>query len=197
MATYNTLPARARRLTAPVGTYLTDEQIRQVAPSVYASTAHASRSAGFAPIPTSEILIGLRREGFDVVQAGQSRCRDESRTGFNKHLLRLRHRDQKPGKAQAIGDVFPEVVLVNANDGSSSYAMSAGLFRLGCLNGMTVSEREFTAVRKRRWNTRSPGRRLPCRRPSKSPSPSPPASSGSAMPRATSRPRSRPRNSSR
>ena len=63
MATYNTLPARARRLTAPVGTYLTDEQIRQVAPSVYASTAHASRSAGFAPIPTSEILIGLRREG--------------------------------------------------------------------------------------------------------------------------------------
>jgi hypothetical protein len=138
-------------LTAPVGTYLTDDQIREVAPSVYATAAHSSRSAGFAPIPTSEFLVGLRREGFDVVQAGQSRCRDESRTGFNKHLLRLRHRDQKPGKAQAIGDVFPEVVLVNANDGSSSYAMSAGLFRLVCLNGMTVSEREFTAVRVTHW----------------------------------------------
>ena len=118
---------------------------------MFATAAHQSRSAGFAPIPTSRILEGLRGEGFDVVQAGQSRSRDASRVEFTKHLIRLRHREQKTGAARRLGDVFPEVVLVNANDGSSSYVMSAGLFRLVCLNGMTVSEKEFQTVRVTHW----------------------------------------------
>jgi hypothetical protein len=118
---------------------------------VFATAAHQSRSAGFAPIPTSQILGGLRREGFDVVQAGQSRSRDSSRVDFTKQLIRLRHRDQKTGAARRLGDVFSEVVPVNANDGSSSYVMSAGLFRVVCLNGMTVSEKEFQTIRVTRW----------------------------------------------
>jgi hypothetical protein len=134
------------------GAYLSDDDIARVAPSVFAVTAHDSRSAGFKPIPTSAILVGLRKEGFDVVQARQSRSRDASRIDFTKHMLRLRHRDsQLTTRARAIGDVFPEVVLVNANDGSSSYVLSAGLFRLVCLNGMTVSDRSFPGVRVTHW----------------------------------------------
>ncbi len=143
--------ARPNRTIAPAGSFLSDDDIRRVAPSVFATAAHQSRSTGFAPIPTSRILGGLREEGFEVVQAGQSRSRDASRVEFTKHLIRLRHRDQKTGDARRLGDVFPEVVLVNANDGSSSYVMSAGLFRLVCLNGMTVSEKEFQTVRVTHW----------------------------------------------
>jgi hypothetical protein len=86
-----------------------------------------------------------------VVQASQSRSRDPGRLDFTKHMIRLRHASQTRGGSRAIGDVFPEVVLVNANDGSSSYVMSAGLFRLVCLNGMTVSEKEFQTVRVTHW----------------------------------------------
>ena len=144
-------PASSFRMTAPPGTFLSEDDIHRAAPSVFAVAAHESRSAGFQPIPTSQILTGLRKEGFDVVHASQSRSRDASRLDFTKHMIRLRHASQTRGTSRAIGDVFPEVVLVNANDGSSSYVMSAGLFRLVCLNGMTVSEKEFQTVRVTHW----------------------------------------------
>jgi hypothetical protein len=132
-------------ITAPLGTFLTDDQIRQYAPSAFAEQAHESRSERFSPIPTSHVIIGMRREGFEVVTAGQSRTRDASRKEFTKHLLRMRRVDAKADAK--VGDVFPEVVLVNANDGSSRYVLSAGLYRLICLNGMTVSERQAASVR--------------------------------------------------
>lgn len=144
-------PAHSFRMTAAPGTFLTEDDIRHAAPSVFAVAAHSSRSEGFAPIPTSQILTGLRREGFDVVHASQSRSRDPGRLDFTKQMIRLRHASRTRGASRAIGDVFPEVVLVNANDGSSSYVMSAGLFRLVCLNGMTVSEKEFQTVRVTHW----------------------------------------------
>jgi hypothetical protein len=150
---YLQLPGSRRsfRLSAAPGEFLADDQLRRYVPSIFAETAHASRSGGSAPISTSTVLRALECEGFYPVQARQSTTRDEGRIDFTKHLLRLRHRDQAVGKARAIGDVFPEVVLVNANDGSSSYHVSAGLFRLICLNGMTVSEKEFQSVRVTHW----------------------------------------------
>ncbi|MEN9476374.1 MAG: hypothetical protein RLZZ300_515, partial [Pseudomonadota bacterium] len=42
---------------------LSDEQIRAVAPSIFAQAAHESRSARYTYIPTIEVLAGLRREG--------------------------------------------------------------------------------------------------------------------------------------
>ncbi len=133
---------------ARVGEFLTDDQIRVAAPSAFANTAHELRSSVFTVIPTCEVLRELRSEGFEVVQAGQSSSRDASKRAHTKHLLRLRHRAQTiTSTSRALGDVFPEVSLVNANDGSSSYVLSAGLFRLICLNGMTTSERAFAPVR--------------------------------------------------
>jgi hypothetical protein len=133
------------RLIAPPGGFLDDEQIRRVAPSAFQMDAHDSRSSRYAPIPTSLVVQGLRREGFDVIQASQSRARQEDRREYTKHMLRLRRVDAKADRA--IGDVYPEVVLVNANDGSSRYVLSAGLFRLICLNGMTTSDRTFEPIK--------------------------------------------------
>jgi hypothetical protein len=132
-------------MIARPGEFLSDDQIRGVAPSVFATTAHSSRSDRFAPIPTASIIDGLRREGFDVTQASQSRSREVSRVEFTKHMLRFRRKDASPSRF--VGQVFPEVVLVNANDGSSTYQLAAGLMRLICLNGMTVSDKEFERVR--------------------------------------------------
>jgi uncharacterized protein DUF932 len=133
------------RLIARPGAFLTDEEIRTVAPSAFQMDAHGSRSSRYAPIPTSLVVQGLRREGFDVIQASQSRARQEDRREYTKHMLRLRRVDAKADRA--IGDVYPEVVLVNANDGSSRYVLSAGLFRLICLNGMTTSDKTFEPIK--------------------------------------------------
>jgi hypothetical protein len=124
---------------------LTDDQIRRVAPSVFAETAHGSRSDRYTYIPTSYFLAQLRKEGFQPFEAMQARARDAGRREHTKHLLRLRHLGADAPRK--IGDSVCEVVLVNSHDGSSAYEMSAGLLRLVCTNGLMVSEGTLGAVK--------------------------------------------------
>ena len=126
---------------------LTDDQIRRAAPSVFAEEAHESRGRSYGFIPTSQVLAGLRNEGFQVVRAAQTRCRDEGKADFTKHLLRLRHPDAS--NLVAVGDEIPEIVLVNSHDGTSSYQLSAGWFRLVCLNGLVISSSHIDDVKVR------------------------------------------------
>jgi hypothetical protein len=116
---------------------LTDDQLRRVAPSVFAEAAHESRSARYAYIPTSDILAGLRREGFEVFSATQARARSEDRREHTKHLLRLRHASQLTGQQ---ADSVPEIVVLNSHDGSSSYQMMGGVFGMVCANGLIVPD---------------------------------------------------------
>jgi hypothetical protein len=43
---------------------LSDDQIRRVAPSIFADAPHESRSERYAYIPTAAVLTELRKEGF-------------------------------------------------------------------------------------------------------------------------------------
>jgi hypothetical protein len=52
------------------GRAMTEDEMRKVAPSIFAQAAHESRSERFKPIPTIEILRALTKEGF--VPWGQS-----------------------------------------------------------------------------------------------------------------------------
>lgn len=121
------------------GQALTDDQLRQVVPSVFAEAAHDSRSARYAYIPTIDVLAGLRREGFEVFSARQAKTRIEGREEHTKHLLRLRHASHQ-GRAAVVGDSVAEILLLNSHDGSSSYQMMGGVFRFVCSNGMVVPD---------------------------------------------------------
>jgi hypothetical protein len=120
-------------------TPLTIDQLRHYAPSAFATEAHESRSNRYTYIPTSEVIAGLIREGFQPFKATQSRSRIEGKTEFTKHMIRFRHPDAF-AKIQRVGDSVPEVVLINSHDGTSAYKLSAGLFRLVCSNGLMVSD---------------------------------------------------------
>ena len=134
------------QLSAPRGEALSYEQIAQFAPTVFANDRHSSRSERFQVIPTHELLAGLSKEGFVPVKVQVGGSRDEDKRAFTKHLLRLRRVDDLAAAPKA-GDSHPEVVLLNAHDGTSSYQLHAGLFRLVCLNGLTVSDQDFGSVK--------------------------------------------------
>lgn len=123
---------------------LTEDQIRQYAPSIFADAAHESRSARYTYIPTIDVVRGLVKEGFHPVSVRQSGTRDVTRQDFTKHMIRFRRDGQQYA---AVGDTLPEVVLVNSHDGTSSYQLDAGLFRLVCLNGMVVNSGTFAKVK--------------------------------------------------
>jgi len=113
---------------------LSDDQIRSVAPSIFAETPHESRSERYSYIPTATVLAELRQEGFEPFMVCQTRVRHEDRREFTKHMLRLRHASQIDG-AEA-----NEIILLNSHDGTSSYQMLAGMFRFVCHNGLVCGD---------------------------------------------------------
>jgi hypothetical protein len=113
---------------------LNDAQIMRAAPSVFAESAHDSRSKRYSWIPTSQVLDGLRKEGFAPFMACQSKSRIPGKQEFTKHMLRLRHESKiTAGSAN-------EIILINSHDGTSSYQMLAGCFRFVCQNGLIVGD---------------------------------------------------------
>ena len=113
---------------------LSDEQISAVAPSIFAEEKHASRSERYTYIPTSDVLRGLRKEGFSPFMVCQTRTRDDAKRDHTKHMIRLRHASQIDGKEAN------EIILLNSHDGSSSYQMLSGVFRFVCSNGMVCGD---------------------------------------------------------
>lgn len=124
--------ARVLRSECPLG----EDQMRAVAPSVFAEGKHASRSERYAYIPTIEILRGLHKEGFEPFMVAQGGSRVEGKTEFTKHMIRMRHAGQlQQGRSEA-----NEIILINSHDGGSSYQMLAGVFRFVCCNGLVVGD---------------------------------------------------------
>lgn len=129
------------------GRAMTEDEMRRVAPSIFATSAHESRSDRFKPIPTIDVLRGLMKEGFVPVGAKQSSSRTEGKADYTKHLIRLRRIDD--GKVYNVGDTVCEILLKNANDGTSAYELLAGLFRVRCLNSLVVQTGTIDAIKVR------------------------------------------------
>lgn len=127
------------------GQPMTDDDLYRIAPSIFATDKHESRSAQYAYIPTFQIVAGLRKEGFVPVRAIQGKSRTEGKEEFTKHMIRFQHPDYQ--NRTALAGVAPEVVLMNAHDGTSSYRMLSGVFRSICTNSMIVMEDGATDVR--------------------------------------------------
>ena len=124
-------------LRARSGESLTESQMRQIAPSLFAPAPHESRSERYVYIPSTEIMAGLDRAGFQPVEVRQARSRDISRREHTKHMIRFTSRQLAERR---VGDVSAEVTMVNAHDGSAGWHIMGGLFRLVCLNGMVCPE---------------------------------------------------------
>jgi hypothetical protein len=115
------------------------EKLRKIAPSVFAKEPYYGMSDRYSFIPTIEIIDNLMGKGWLPVKVMEAKSRKEDKHGFTKHLIRLRKSDAPV----LVGDVIPEIVLVNSHDGASAFQMMAGLFRLICANGMVADDAIF------------------------------------------------------
>lgn len=134
----NYLP-RARETVA-----ISDEELRRVVPSIFASQPIEGVSDRYSFLPTSSILQGMRENGWVPVRAEEQSVRAEARRGFQKHLIRFARTEHL--QTWEKNQVRPEVVLLNSHDKSSAYQLHCGLFRLVCLNGMVVADATFERI---------------------------------------------------
>lgn len=119
--------------TNPNKIYSMDE-IRSLAPSVFAEEPKADVSSKYEFVPTYKVVDALCNEGWQVSKVQEMRANAEDNQGFQKHLLRFRRQDL------TIGEDFVEMVLVNSHNRTAAYQLMAGIFRLVCSNGLIVGD---------------------------------------------------------
>jgi hypothetical protein len=135
---------------------MSNDELRQRAPSVFATEPWDGVSERYEFIPTINVVERLREEGFLPVSAVQSRARIEGKGEFTKHMLKFcRAEDMKffaPGHSFYAKNKQPEIAqiaLVNSHDRSSGYQLDAGIFRILCANGLMVCDSAFESIRVR------------------------------------------------
>ncbi len=126
--------SNVRQLKRP----LTEAEMNHYAPSLFAKDKHDRCSDRYTYIPTIDIVQGLRKEGWEPYAVSQGGARDPARKGFTKHMVRMRRPNEE---VVALGDTLAELIIRNAHDRTSSYMMNCGWFRLACLNGMMVADK--------------------------------------------------------
>lgn len=129
------------------------KNVRPLSRDEIIARAPAAAATGMAPgrvddtydfLPSMEVVDALAEHGWDCVMAAQSNTRSML-APWAKHMLRFRSRRSEllrtSGRSK-LGDLYPELVFINAHDGSSKAKAMKGIFRMICSNGMIVSEGE-------------------------------------------------------
>ncbi len=119
-----------------VNTPLTDDDLARRVPAIFAPRAHDSRSDRYAFIPSLRIIQALREAEYLPMDVSAANVRSSDKRGFQKHLVRLRHKSNLVGNRGGA----PELIFLNSHDGSSSYRMYAGWIEFLCTNGMVAGK---------------------------------------------------------
>ncbi len=106
----------------------TPELIKSIAPAVFATSPSLKLTKKYEFVPTNEIMEIFDQEGWKLSSVKQS--------GKSIHgVHELKYRNERLPEIQ--GTVV-EAIIRNSHDGSATFSMGAGLFRLVCTNGLTV-----------------------------------------------------------
>lgn len=125
--------------------FLTKDQIREIAPSVFTMKADkSSTSKHYVHIPTEQVIDDMQALGWGVVDAKQVKARKNA--GYQKHMVVFGNDDITiTGKD---GDtVMPRILMTNSHDGKNSFQFQAGLYRLVCSNGLVIADAEFANMK--------------------------------------------------
>ena len=72
---------------------LSQEEILQLAPSIYTEQGSANTSEKYVHIPTSKVISDMELLGWQVVDAKQVKVRKSDKAGYQKHLVVFRNED--------------------------------------------------------------------------------------------------------
>ena len=122
--------------------FLSLEEIKEIAPSVFTTNGSKDTSDKYTHIPTDRVIRDLEVLGWKVADVKEVAARKEDNKGFQKHLVVFRNEDVVITGED--GDtVYPQILLTNSHDGKNSFKFQAGLFRMICENGLVVADESF------------------------------------------------------
>jgi len=128
--------------------FLTMEQVKEKAKSVFAPKGASNTSEKYSHIPTHKIIEDMEKLGWKVSDVKEVRARKNA--GYQKHLVVFRNPEIMINGDDG-DDVFPQILLTNSSDGKNAFTFRAGLFRLVCENGLVISTQDFADLKIRHF----------------------------------------------
>ena len=123
-------------------TNIKDSQIIDLTRFSSINQDHASpeTSSRYSFIPTNRVIDILATKNWTPSKISQSRVNDETKEGFQKHMIRFRNESFTNYLNFKVGDSIPEIVMTNAHNRLGCFNLFGGIFKLACLNGLMVSD---------------------------------------------------------
>lgn len=115
---------------------LTNEELRQQAPSIFSDTAIEGVSNRYAFVPTHSVLNTFREAGYYPIMASESKVRNTENQGYQKHIVQFRSLDNllRPNSKEEYADLL----LTNSSDAKSSFKITLSYWRLICKNMLCI-----------------------------------------------------------
>lgn len=116
--------------------------------SVVAESHDGRRSDRYSFVPTRDIILNLDVLGWKVREIKVPKARTMGSRDFGKHMVRFFKPDLafNDPRTTNVGDMFPEIVIVNSHNGGSRFTAQGGIFTLVCSNGLIISTKSFGEI---------------------------------------------------
>lgn len=124
---------------------LSAADLMQVAPSIFATEPSPKVSSEYKQIRTFDVVKDLGDIGYFPVMAKQSKVRRPGAAPYAKHMIKFVHDDHLDDHT----DRVPQLLLVNAHEGSSSYQLHMAMHIFACSNGLIIKSGQFAECRVR------------------------------------------------
>lgn len=122
---------------------LTNEQLKNKAPSLFQDQPYHEVSSKYHFIPTIDIIEQLRNESWFPVSVSEAGVKNLDKNGFQQHYVRFQHfSDLINPNANVV-----ELLLFNSHDRSKAFTISAGIYRYVCSNGLVIADSVFESYK--------------------------------------------------
>ena len=99
----------------------------------------------YVHVPTTQVIEDIQKLGWNPIEAMQVNAR--KRKGYQRHMIKF----VNPDFIVEGSDEYPELLLSNSHDGTSSFTLDVGIFRLICSNGMVIKSQDFGSMKIRHY----------------------------------------------
>ena len=120
------------------------ESIKVRVPAAFSETRSPIRSDSYDFISSEGIMTTFQKNNWFINTATQVRNQKKKQhmANFSKHLITFRNPD-----LPTVNGIFPQINLINAHNGSTSFQLMADLYQMVCSNGLIVSDSEFESIK--------------------------------------------------
>lgn len=116
---------------------LSNQQLREQAPSIFSDSPIESVSTMYHFVKTSDVLNTFREAGFFPILSGEAKSRTKEGQPYVKHLIQFRSLENLL-KVPKNG-LYYDICIKNSHNRTSSFTLELSCYRLVCSNLLTIS----------------------------------------------------------